>query len=65
MEAPPGEWLAAHIGPFRDFARTLLRSKANQEPAQETFLILLPALMLAFAWGFRSGLRSLGSRRAG
>lgn len=63
MEAPAGEYLATHPSPFWTFLKTRLRSNANLELAQWTFLVLFPALMLVFAWGFRSGLRSLASRR--
>jgi hypothetical protein len=59
MEAPAGAYLEAHPSGFWTFLKTHLRSNANLELAQVTFLIFFPLLMVVFGWGFRSALRQL------
>lgn len=62
MEAPGSEFLAIHPSPVWTFINTHLRSNATPhglELAQWTFIILYPALLAVFAWGFFRALRRI------
>lgn len=61
MEAPSGEYLAAHPSPFWEFIKTHLRSNAaphGLELAQTTFYVCFTLFVVIVAWGLWSALRS-------
>lgn len=61
MEAASGEYLALHPSPAWTWIKTHLRSNADPrglELAQTTFLVCFPLLLLVFAWGAYSAMRS-------
>ena len=64
MEAPAGAFLAEHPSAFWTFLKTQLRSNANLELTQTTFLVCFPVLMIVFLWGFKSAIDQLKSMKA-
>lgn len=65
MEAPSAAYLADHPSAFWTFLKTSLRSNANLELTQITFLVFFPLLIAVFVWGFRAALRQLAGERRG
>jgi hypothetical protein len=59
MEAPSQAYLDSHPSSFWMFLKTQLRSNANLELSQVTFLICFPLLMIVFIWGFISAINNL------
>jgi hypothetical protein len=59
MEAPSKAYLKNHPSSFWTFLKTQLRSNANLELSQVTFLICFPILIIVLIWGFGSGIKQL------
>lgn len=59
MEAPSKAYLDQHPSSFWTFLKMQLRSNANLEMTQATFLICFPILVVVFVWGFLSAVKQL------
>ncbi|MFQ6037793.1 MAG: hypothetical protein ACE5LV_04165 [Candidatus Aminicenantales bacterium] len=59
MEAPSGAYLEKHPSEFWTFLKTQLRSNANLELSQITFLVCFPIFLLVLLWGFFSAIKHL------